>query len=431
MAEPDDTEPFADRYADDPLVTDTEALVQRLEKAGDDQLLGNIARLALYSITDKEALVEQLGKVNEQHPSEAVKARHGASRSRELRRAVDVAEEAYRQDIRAEATQKRKAKDRAEPPPMVSLAELLERPREPVRFRFDSVWPVKGRVLVTAMKKTGKTTMVGNMLRSLVDGDPFLGRHASEPVERVVLVDDEMSEHQLQDWLGDQGIKAKDRVQVQPLRGAMSAFDILDPAVRRQWVDRFRGADVLVFDCLRPALDALGIDEDKDAGQFLVALDALCYEAGIPELVVIHHMGHNNERSRGSSRIEDWPDAIWRLVKEDADDPSSPRYFSAFGRDVAVEEARLSYDPFTRSYAVDGLGASRRQAKFDDLVQRVAAYIQDHPGVNSGDLAAGVMRKATDVRAAVQKLADADQVRVEPGAKNSRLHYWKADDGLI
>jgi hypothetical protein len=66
---------------------------------------------------------------------------------------------------------------------------------------------------------------------------------------------------------------------------------------------------------------ALGLDEHREAGRFLVALDTLLADAGIPDAAVIHHMGHVTERSRGDSRIRDWPE--WRLVRED-DEPSSP-----------------------------------------------------------------------------------------------------------
>ena len=57
---------------------------------------------------------------------------------------------------------------------------------------------------------------------------------------------------------------------------------------------------------------------------------------------MVQHMGHG-ERSRGDSRLQDWPDAIWRLVRE-SEEPDSPRFFSAFGRDVNVAEGRINFD---------------------------------------------------------------------------------------
>jgi hypothetical protein len=58
---------------------------------------------------------------------------------------------------------------------------------------------------------------------------------------------------------------------------------------------------------------------------------------------VVHHMGHAAERSRGDSRLLDWPDALWKIVRDKddeddtgMDDPQGSRYFSAYGRDVDV-----------------------------------------------------------------------------------------------
>ena len=50
-------------------------------------------------------------------------------------------------------------------------------------------------------------------------------------------------------------------------------------------------------------LDALGLDEHRDAGRFLTAFDALLVEAGIRDAFVVTHMGHTNERARGDSRL--------------------------------------------------------------------------------------------------------------------------------
>jgi hypothetical protein len=80
------------------------------------------------------------------------------------------------------------------------------------------------------------------------------------------------------------------------------------------------------------------LDEHRDAGRFLVALDALLTEAGIPDALVVHHMGHVNERARGDSRMRDWPDVEWRLVRQD-ENPASARFLSAYGCDVDVPES--------------------------------------------------------------------------------------------
>ncbi len=239
--------------------------------------------------------------------------------------------------------------DQASPiPTLRCLTELLAEPDDDAHYRIDRLAPALGRVLLSAQYKAGKSTVVANLLRSLADGNAFLGQfQVTAQAQRAVLIDNELSENTMRRWLRDQGIVNTDRVDVVSMRGHLRAFNILNERVRADWVQRLTGADYLILDCLRPVLDALGLDENHDAGRFLVAFDALLAEAGIGEAVVVHHMGHSGERARGDSRLQDWPDATWRLVRE-KDQPDSPRYFTAYGRDVDVPEGRLEFDPDTR-----------------------------------------------------------------------------------
>jgi hypothetical protein len=55
-------------------------------------------------------------------------------------------------------------------------------------------------------------------------------------------------------------------------------------------------------------------------------------------------------------------------------EPDSPRYFSAYGRDVELREGRLSFDPATRRLTYDG--GSRSDAKAEaamfDVIELLA-----------------------------------------------------------
>jgi hypothetical protein len=285
---------------------------------------------------------------------------------------------------------------RPELPPLVRLDRFLEQPDPDVRYRIDQLWPAAGRVLFAAQYKAGKTTAVGNLLRSLVDGDPFLGRYEVDPpAGPVVLVDDELHESTLRRWLRGQGIVRTDRVHLVALRGRVSTFDIMSDRTRDAWARQLAdvGASVVVLDCLRPILDAHGLSEDKDTGKVLGAFDELLGAAGADEATVVHHMGHHGERSRGDSRLRDWPDAEWRLVR-DGDQPSDPRYFAAYGRDVDVAEQRVDLDGERRLVVT---GGSRRDQHAEVALSAVLDLLGSVPDLSG--------------RAIEQRLADTDHSR--------------------
>jgi hypothetical protein len=97
--------------------------------------------------------------------------------------------------------------------------------------------------------------------------------------------------------------------------------------------------------------------------------------AGVTEALILHHMGHTGERSRGDSRIIGWPDATWKMFRETPEDENSPRYFSAYGRDVHCAEDELHYNPQHRRLTLTGDG-SRKQAQALRLEVAVMKILQ-------------------------------------------------------
>ena len=306
---------------------------------------------------------------------------------------------------------------------LIRLDRFLEQPDPEVVYRFADLWPADARVLLAAQYKAGKTTAVANVLRSLADLEPFLGTFAvAPPPGRVVLIDDELHENTLRRWLRQQRIENADRVDVLPLRGRLSAFDILTDSVRDGWARRIAdaGATVVLLDCLRPLVDALGLSEDKDTGKLLGAFDELLTASGATEAAVVHHMGHHGERSRGDSRLRDWPDAEWRIVRE-GDEPTSPRYFAAYGRDVDVAEQRLELTG--RRLTI--VGGSRKQATAEAALSDVLDLLEAEP--RQSGRAIEKLLEHTDhsrdaIRAALKLGVRDGTIEVEDGRRNSKLH---------
>ena len=88
----------------------------------------------------------------------------------------EVVKELGRLRVRDEARRLFDAEQRVEvdPPEILTLRQLLARPREEENWRINGWQPANSRVILSAQAKTGKTTLVGNLIRTLVDGDGWL-----------------------------------------------------------------------------------------------------------------------------------------------------------------------------------------------------------------------------------------------------------------
>lgn len=360
-----------------------------------------------------------------------------------VRRRQQLADETDRQLIRLRA---RRAADeilgaeddasRAVPAGTI-LTDFLNQPFEPTRFRIDGLWPRRGNVVLAAAYKAGKTTLRDNLVRTLVDGGKFLGLYDVDQVTdgRVGVLDFEMPPNKLQEWLRDQDIGNTDRVMVWSLRGRGRLFDPRDDRVRSRWAEQLKTAEVrvLVVDCLGPILSALGLNENeqKEVGAVLDALTSLVEEAGVDELLLIHHMGHGAERSRGASRLRDWPDAEWRLVRQkDEDnpfgdpDPAAPRFFSAFGRDVEIREGQLVFDKAARRLVY--AEGNRREARAGNALAFVLAWVRDHPNATVRgvqDEAARHDGLSRDVaREAIKQAVAQGLLKESSGPNRSKMH---------
>ncbi len=305
-------------------------------------------------------------------------------------------------------------------PPLWRLDEFLGRELLDPCYAVDQLLPTGGRFVLTGRRKLGKSTLMGNLLRAMADGEPFLGRFAVAKPLRVALIDLELDERTLRRWLTEQDIQNTHAVTILNLRGSAQTFGILDDQVRATWAKELSGHDVIILDCLRPALDALGLDEHKEAGRFLTAFDALLSDAGASEGGLVHHAGHGSDRARGDSRIEDWPDAIWRMSGgkgkgDPTHDQDGPRYFSAVGRDVNFPESELTYTSRTRRLSIAEGAPTKAEAESSRRSQQaeaaVLAAIKEHPGIGARELrdacrSQGVPRNP-DTDAAVARLTGA------------------------
>lgn len=343
--------------------------------------------------------------------------------------------------------------EQSPPPEMTALADLLAEPDEEPIYRIQGLWPQGGNVVVSAQYKAGKTTLVGNVVRCLADGEPFLADgypfvgpdgqafnvEGLREGETVFVADLELPRRTLRRWLSDQKIGHPERVRIGSFRGRGAAFDILDGPRRQAWAELLasQGVKVLIVDPLAALLSCHSRDEDSntDVGPVLDAIGSMAYDAGVSEIMIVHHMGHVGERSRGASRLRDWPDAEWRLVREGngtaEPPPDAARFLIAEGRDVALGETRLAYNENTRRLSI--AGGNRAAHEATRLHPVVLDVIERLPGATTRTVEEEVTAQGVaqaKARSALQAVVRAGKVHRCPGRHGARHHVLSDDCGF-
>lgn len=359
----------------------------------------------------------------------------------ELAEGDALAELVCKMRLRREATRLLDAEERPPPAPPASTAlkALLAEEPNTAKYRIGKMWPTDGKILITAPRKAGKTTLVGNLVRSLADGVPFLGSnilldgHPGFEVSplsgrKVMLLDFEMTRDMLREWLADQRIQTPDAVRVEMMRGR--TWDMRNHTERDRWAAYLRELDVgvLIIDPIGPVLHGLGIEENSNSevGAVLTALDRLCLDGGVDELACVHHAGHGAEqRSRGASVFVGWPDAFWEL-KRDTEDDSNSRFLFAEGRDVLLPETALNYDCTTRRLSL-GTGG-RVAARVARDAEIITAIVTEAPGKTNNALR--TLARDTEIGTKVQRAQDAIKearnaglVHIHRGPNNAQFHF--------
>lgn len=317
-------------------------------------------------------------------------------------------------------------------------------------YLIDRLWPTGGSVVLVARAKIGKTTLVLNMVGSLLTGSKFLGEFEVNQFEgNICLMDLEVPPAMLRQWMRDVGLDSE-RLLVMPLRGqgGWLARHLADIDTRSQlatWL-REHNIKVLIVDPLSAWLAGAGVEENSNSevGKLLRGqLAALVEEAGISELMLVHHAGHGADRARGASALVDWPDATWTYSIRDkgrdtdddmeADELSKPRYLSAVGRDVELPKTRVSFDRATRELTLEDdvaltaeLRASRETAKDDELL-RVLTEELNGEAESENKWIKAVGGNSGDFRASRKRLLDQGRVVQLPGRRTNSHRFVLTD----
>ena len=316
-----------------------------------------------------------------------------------------------------------------------TLAEILSRPQS-AHWRIDGLLPASGRMLLSAMRKTGKTTASGNLHRSLLTGEPLFGRYDVTKLDgRIVALNYEVTGDTYARWMNDIGVPV-DRLYIVNLRGRRNL--LADQEGRDELVDIIRAAEgeVVTVDPFGRAYTGKSQNDTAEVTPWLVRLDEIAEQAGATELILTAHTGWDGERTRGSTALEDWPDVIVTMTR---DPDTDARFIKAEGRDVQIDEDRLDYDPLTRRLTLSGAG-SRKQVRASDHIEHLAETVRDivtaTPGINVSGIRTALRDRdehlqRNDANAAAKLAETNDWIRRESGPKNSWRHFPTTTEAVV
>ena len=253
-----------------------------------------------------------------------------------------------------------------------SLADQLteQRPTEPWLVERLMGW--HHNIVLAAQHGSGKTTLGQNLLRSLVDQKPFLGRDVTPFEGRVGWINGEMNRWDWLDYIRPMRIRNTTRIATLHLEDGR--LPLLNDAVREQfakWCSE-QGLRVLMFDSWRRLCAWSGLDENvnADVERMTMAIDEVKRVSGVHAVLILAHTGRakaeeGEERARGATALDDWVGGRWVMVKQSPAD-GGKRFMFADKRGVFMEETALEFDPLT--YRIT-LGEGNRRTVVDEQLK--------------------------------------------------------------
>ena len=306
-----------------------------------------------------------------------------------------------------------------------NLTIELQQPDEEAKYLINEVFPTGGNITLTAEYKSGKTTLINNIVKSLVDDHPFLGKYGVNDHNRnVVIFNYEVEPRQYRQWMREVGIINTDRVKLVHLRGLR--MPMTSDFVQERVVEILQGFDAQtwIVDPLARAFVGSGDENsNSDMGLFLDTLDVIKYEANVENLIVAAHTGRASEsgieRARGASRFDDWADVRWLLTKND----EGQRFLKAHGRDVDMEQHLLTYDADSRQLIVDK-AIKQSDQTIENIMNQIVEVVRQQPGMTTTEVKDKVSGGTDGINKAYNyTVAQGKIVAKRVGNSSAKMHY--------
>jgi hypothetical protein len=203
-----------------------------------------------------------------------------------------------------------------------------------------------------------------NYIKALTVPDTkLLGQYEVTPIAEgrtVGFLNYEMDAELFAVWADEHGVDDT-LVEVWNLRGLPNPLK--SRTARQRLVQKMKAAnvEVLLIDTYARAMLSDNEMDNPAATDWFKMIGELTAEAGVTDVLVTHHAGWQGDRLRGASALQDFPDVLLGLTR---DEQTGRRFLQAKGRmDDELEPTELVYDKETRTLALTALTKSQMKAE--------------------------------------------------------------------
>jgi hypothetical protein len=339
---------------------------------------------------------------------------------------------------------KRNSDEFSPPESFRSLADELVTPLPKTEYVISGIHPVGTNTTVIAPAKTGKTTVMMNLIKSLADGVPLFDKHDVQSIAgRVAFFNYELTEITTRRNFQDMNIQNLHKIWHLPLRGVPFRMSLLplgeEPDPVMDWIIAELKAQEIEIWILDPFSNAFQGDENSAAEtrNWFMRLDYIKAQSGVKEVFLPVHTGKvtqgqdTPEQVRGSAKIEDWPDNRWILSQ----DSTGKRFFKATGRRSGCDEYELEFDQGSQAlYAGSGTRARHGRGNSGQMnltaahESQLLAFVAANKGCSQRAVLDEIKGNSDAVKDLIKKLVldGRLEVRVPPG-KRVTEHYIKGE----
>ena len=235
---------------------------------------------------------------------------------------------------------------------MKQFCELQHLKAEPVDYLVDELIGAGKLTMISGRWKAGKSTFIGDMIRSIAMGQTFLGRKTK--MSKVMICSEETA-----DVFGrryeDAEAAAKQNVLVSPMyrRPTKAEYKKTCSLLRQAMIKT--GSNVLVLDTFMATTPMDDENNNSEAQVFMQILRNEILEGSSERtIIMVHHCGKEGTEARGASAISGATDCnVVFDYNGTAGDQSNDRRVSARGR-FPTKDMLVTYDQDTGRYDLLG-----------------------------------------------------------------------------